>query len=198
MRQRGWAGGLTMHPNTRSIAKALLSIATGALAILAAPSALAEISISAARIAEGQLWVLGQADEPNAPVTLDDAFEQRTDSRGRFEFRVVYHPATCIVTVKTAAQSQQAVVAGCGQAGPKGDRGDPGPPGPPGPPGSSTPSGSQEARAGDTAEPREPAPPSPQSTPRPQEGPPRSSFSQASPAPPEALIEETAEQARAA
>jgi uncharacterized protein (DUF2147 family) len=168
------------------ITKRALATASGACAVLTAGPALAEIKISGARITEGQLWVLGQADEANASISLDDAFEQRTDSRGRFEFRVVYHPATCIVTVRTAAQSQQAVVAGCGQAGPKGDRGDPGPPGPPGPPGSSTPSGSQEARAGDTAEPRDPAPPSPQPTPRPQESPPRSSFSQASPAPPEA------------
>ena len=103
------------------ITKRALAIAGGACVIVTAGSALAEIRISGARITEGQLWVLGQADEANASISLDDAFEQRTDSRGRFEFRVVYHPATCIVTVKTAAQSQQAVVAGCGQAGPKGD-----------------------------------------------------------------------------
>ena len=130
------------------LTKRVLATASGACAVLTAGPALAEIKISGARITEGQLWVLGRADEANASISLDDAFEQRTDGRGRFEFRVVYHPATCIVTVKTAAQSQQAVVAGCGQAGPKGDRGDPGPPGPPGPLGSSTPSGPQEARGG--------------------------------------------------
>src|SRR5215217_5628048 len=140
------------------IAKLAPIISGGACAIVAAGPALAEIRISGARITEGQLWVLGQADEVNASISLDDAFEQTTDGRGRFEFRVVYHPATCIVTVKTAAQTKQVVVAECGQAGPKGDRGDPGPPGPTGPPGPPAPSslpGSREARSGDTAEPRE-------------------------------------------
>ena len=45
--------------------------------------------------------IFGQADEPSAAISLDDGFEQTTDNRGRFEFRVVYHPATCIVTLKT-------------------------------------------------------------------------------------------------
>ena len=76
------------------IAKLALIVSGGACAILVAGPALAEIKISGARITEGQLWVLGRADEPNAPVTLHDAFEQRTDGRGRFEFRVFYHPAT--------------------------------------------------------------------------------------------------------
>src|SRR4051794_21277408 len=115
------------------IRKRALATAGYACAVLTAGSALAEIGISGARITEGQLWVLGQADEANASISLDDAFEQTTDNRGRFEFRVVYHPATCIVTLRTASQAKQAIVAGCGQAGPKSDRGDPGPPGPPGP-----------------------------------------------------------------
>ena len=67
-------------------------ISGGACAILAAGPALAEIRISGARITEGQLWVLGQADEPNVPVTLDDACEEITDSRVRFEFRIAYPP----------------------------------------------------------------------------------------------------------
>ena len=162
------------------IAKAALVIASSAPAVLAAPSALAEIRVSGARITEGQLWVLGQADEPNASITLDDAFEQTTDNRGRFEFRIVYHPATCIVTIKMASQMRQAVVAGCGQAGPKGDpgpEGRPGPPGPPGPPSSSDPAGWRETRAGDPTEVREPAPSPGQPAPRPQEGAPRPSLS---------------------
>lgn len=107
----------------------------GLAAALAASSAQAEINVSVARISEGQLWVIGQVDEPNAVVTLDEGMEQTADGRGRFEFRVVYHPATCIVTIKTPAQIKRAVVAGCGQAGPKGDPGVAGPAGPPGPPG---------------------------------------------------------------
>ena len=52
------------------IAKLKPVVSGGACAILVAGPALAEIKISGARITEGQLWVLGQADELNAPVTL--------------------------------------------------------------------------------------------------------------------------------
>jgi hypothetical protein len=112
-----------------------LSVAIAFTATLAHGPALAEIAVSVARISEGQLWVIGQVDEPNATVTLDQGMEQTADGRGRFEFRVVYHPATCIVTLKTSSQLKRAVVAGCGQAGPKGEAGLPGPAGPPGAPG---------------------------------------------------------------
>jgi len=116
-----------------------------ALALAAVPgSAAADISISAARIAEGDLIVMGQVDEPNTEITLDDVFSETTDGRGRFMFRVVYHPASCIVILKAAATQRSVVVGNCGQmgprgepgpVGPRGDRGDPGPPGPAGPPG---------------------------------------------------------------
>src|SRR5215210_7671592 len=120
------------------------------------------------------------------PVTLDDAFEQTTDNRGRFEFRVVYHPATCIVTIRTASQAKQAVVATCGQAGPRGDPGPEGRPGLPGLPSPSSPLGSREVRADDITEPRVTASSNAQSTPRPQESSPRLPSPQAGPAPPEA------------
>src|SRR5215210_1066169 len=171
----------------QTVTKRALAVAGGLCALLAGGSALAEIRIAGARITEGQLWALGQADEPNAPVTLDDAFEQTTDNRGRFEFHVVYHPATCIVTIKTAAQAKQAVVASCGQAGPKGDPGPEGRPGPPGQAGPSSPAGSREVRADDITEPRVTASSSAQSTPRPQEGSPRPPSPQAGPAAPEAV-----------
>jgi hypothetical protein len=167
------------------IAKLAPIISGGACAILAAAPALAEIKVSGARITEGQLWVLGQADEPNAPVTLDGAFEQTTDGRGRFEFRVVYHPATCIVSVKTAAQVKQAVVAGCGQAGPKGDPGPEGRPGPPGPAGLPGVSELRGTMTGEATEPREAGPAPAQTAPRPPVSTPRSASPQASPAPPE-------------
>jgi len=119
---------------TRARARAWPAAFGLAAAFVAAP-ARADITIAVARISEGQLWVIGQVDEPNATVTLDERMEQTADGRGRFEFRVVYHPPTCIVTVKTASQMKRAVVAACGQAGPKGDPGVAGPAGPAGPPG---------------------------------------------------------------
>lgn len=155
-----------------------------ALAIVAIPGsvAAADMSISGARIAEGDLIVVGQVDEPDTEITLDDMFSERTDRRGRFTFRVAYHPATCIVVLKAAAKQRSVVIGNCGQIGPRGepgpvgppgDRGEPGPPGPMGPPGLSAEAADLEAlrpplrglprsgaSPGTAAEPRvEPAPP---------------------------------------
>jgi hypothetical protein len=74
------------------ITKRALATAGGACAVLTAGSALAEIGISGARITEGQLWVLGQADEANASISLDDAFEQTTDNRGRSSALCITRP----------------------------------------------------------------------------------------------------------
>ena len=75
--------------------------------------------IEAAKITGGDLWIIGYADDPNTEITLDGQFPQRTDSRGYFEFRVVYHPATCIATLRTPKQSRGVVIAACGQVGPQ-------------------------------------------------------------------------------
>ena len=100
------------------------------LAVLApAGPAAADFDISVARIAEGDLVVMGSVDEPDGEVALDDLFTARTDSRGRFTFRVVYHPATCIVELKARAQRRSVVVANCGQMGPAGPPGLVGPAG---------------------------------------------------------------------
>ena len=126
-------------------------------------SASADFSISAARIAEGDLIVMGQVDEPNTEITLDDVFTEKTDSRGRFSFRIAYHPTSCIVVLRAGAQQRSVVVGNCGQmgprgepgpVGPRGDRGDPGPSGPPGP----------QGPAADLF--ADPSPPPPRSSPR--------------------------------
>ena len=132
-----------------------------ALTIAAIPAAArAEFSISAARIAEGDLIVMGQVDEPNTDITLDDSFTVRTDGSGRFTFRVVYHPSSCIVVLKAAAQQRSAVVGNCGQMGP---RGEPGPVGPPGDRGEPGPMGPEGPAADLFAE---PAPPPARGSPR--------------------------------
>ncbi len=94
--------------------------------------AYADLRVEDAKITGGYLWVLGYADEPDSEITLDGKFTQRTDTRGYFEFRVVYHPATCIATLRTPKQSHDVVVSGCGQQGPQAP-GLVGPAGPPGP-----------------------------------------------------------------
>jgi hypothetical protein len=93
-----------------------------ASAAIAAP-AVADIAIVDAHIGEGDLWIVGHADEPDAEVTLDDSFTSRSDARGNFHFRIAYHPATCVVLVKTPRQSRAVVVANCGQRGPQGEPG---------------------------------------------------------------------------
>ncbi len=113
----------------------------------------AAFKLLAARIGEGDLWILGTVDEPRATVSLDGLYETRADSAGRFEFRVPYHPPHCVVMLRTSRQERLAVVANCGQLGPRGEpgipgnegqrgeRGPPGPPGQPGPPGPVGPTG---------------------------------------------------------
>ena len=109
---------------------ALLRAAAVVSTLTTGTPALAEFTIVGARIAEGDLWVIGQVDEPNTPVTLDGSYTETSDGSGRFQFRIAYHPATCTVILKTERQSRAVVVANCGQRGPQGE---PGPPGPPGP-----------------------------------------------------------------
>lgn len=120
---------------------------TAALGVLAAEPASAEFTIRAARIAAGDLWVIGQVDEPNTVVTLDDTYTEITDSRGRFQFRTAYHPATCTVILKTEKASRAVVVGNCGQRGPAGSeaRGASEATPPPGPAGGTAPAGPNPA-----------------------------------------------------
>jgi hypothetical protein len=99
-----------------------------AAALIATSPAVAGFKIRAARIAAGDLWVMGEVDEPNTAVTLDDSFTEKSDSRGRFQFQIPYHPATCAVVLKTARQARAVVIANCGQRGPAGPEGPPAPP----------------------------------------------------------------------
>lgn len=98
----------------------------------------ARIQIEAARITGGELWILGSTDEPDAEITLDRQFPTKVDKRGNFELRVVYHPATCIATLRTALEERSVVVGECGQQGPQGI---PGPGGAPGETGAMGPAG---------------------------------------------------------
>jgi len=91
----------------------------GALGAVWVAPVRAEMRIEAAKITGGDLWIIGSADDPDTEITLDGRFTQRTDSSGYFEFRVVYHPATCIATIRTPKQSRDVVVNGCGQQGPQ-------------------------------------------------------------------------------
>lgn len=127
---------------TRRLGRLLPSFSMAILG-LSAPAA-ARIQVEAARITGGELWILGSTDEPEAEMTLDGKFPTKADKRGNFEFRVIYHPATCIATLRTPQDERKVVVGECGETGPAGspgaagaagERGPAGPPGEAGPPG---------------------------------------------------------------
>lgn len=91
--------------------------------LLAVGTAEAAIEISAARIESGELVVLGRVTRANEKVTFDDHFEVVSGRDRRFTWRAAYHPAKCVVTVKSDPDVRDIVIANCGQTGPKGDAG---------------------------------------------------------------------------
>lgn len=117
---------------TRKLADSLLQFLAVVIAGSITTPGFAAIQIEAAKITGGELWILGSVDEPNVEITLNGQFAHRTDGRGKFEFRVVYHPTTCIATLRTQKQERRVVVGECGQQGPQA----PGLTGPAGPTGS--------------------------------------------------------------
>src|SRR5688572_21411418 len=93
-------------------------ILSASVLVLTTTATCAEIVVEEATIAGGQLHVIGRVNPPaEVTVTLDNAHNIRTERNGRFTFRVVYHPATCIATLAAGKDSTRAVVKGCGQAG---------------------------------------------------------------------------------
>lgn len=143
------------------------------LALVGSP-ALADIVIDQAMIAGGELRVMGRLTRPRqTTVTLDRVHEVRSDANGRFTFRIIYHPANCIVNLQADAEERQAVVGYCGQRvlndgrdasasiAPNQQPGPPGPEGPAGPPGPEGPQG-PEGRPGPAGERGPEGPPGPQ------------------------------------
>ncbi|MEZ0168086.1 hypothetical protein [Microvirga sp. TS319] len=125
------------------------------LALSAGP-AVADIIVEQAMITAGELRVVGRLNKPRqTEVTLDGDHQTKTDANGRFAFRVIYHPADCIVTLRADEEQRKAVVGFCGQRGPEGPRTEAmpqqasieqpvaGPPGPAGTPGPEGPLGPQ-------------------------------------------------------
>lgn len=102
-----------------------------ALAISTA-SANAAIETREVRITAGELVVKGRTAQANQQVTLDGKFAAVSGANRTFEFRLAYHPPSCMIGLQTEAETRQAVVEGCGQRGPSGERGTPGERGPPG------------------------------------------------------------------
>lgn len=99
-------------------------VLSAAFASLLASGASAEIVIEQSMITNGELRVVGRLTPARqTKLILDDSYQSTAEKDGRFTFRLVYHPANCLVTVKADTESRQAVVGFCGQRGPEGREG---------------------------------------------------------------------------
>ena len=134
---------------------------SGLILVVSSSQAIAEIIVDQAMITAGELRVVGRLTTPGVTtVNLDESYRTQTDATGRFVFRLPYHPATCIVSLKARNESRPAVIGFCGQQGQQGQPGTQGargeaavsgigavgpvgPPGPPGPEGQAGPPGPQ-------------------------------------------------------
>jgi hypothetical protein len=98
-----------------------LRVSLVTLMMLACVPARAELVIDQAMITGGELRVSGRVSPAQAAtIILDEKNPIVADKDGRFLFRLVYHPPSCIVTLKSGGDSRQAVVGFCGQRGPEG------------------------------------------------------------------------------
>jgi len=113
----------------------------------------AGISLRAAAIQAGALFIAGQTPSRRTVISADDRFTTSSNRNGRFTFRLAYYPMNCAVTLKSGGSERKAVVANCaasraqgepgatGAAGPAGATGPQGAPGVTGMPGSEGPQG---------------------------------------------------------
>lgn len=89
--------------------------------VLANTPATAEIVVEQSMITNGELRITGRLNPARSnEVTLDDKGKVTADQSGRFSFRLTYHPADCVVTLKSGSEIRQSVIGFCGQRGPEG------------------------------------------------------------------------------
>jgi probable HAF family extracellular repeat protein len=106
------------------------------LLLVAAPAALAALTVTRAELSGGQLRVEGQGATPNAAIAIDGVAMGVAGSDGRFRIeRSGFSSPTCKITVSDGTSSTQATLSGCTTASPPAP---PPPPPPPPPPASTT------------------------------------------------------------
>jgi hypothetical protein len=104
----------------------LRRLLVGAAIVLSAAPAAADIIVDQAMITAGELRIVGRLSKPRqTSVTLDSGHQTRSEANGRFSFRVAYHPANCVVTLRADEEQREAVIGFCGQRGPEGPRTEP-------------------------------------------------------------------------
>ena len=73
----------------------------------------ARIDVVEARYEAGVLVVRGNSDHPNADVTLERIYKERTGKSGEFLFRVRYRPRGCVAEIRFKDESFSARIANC-------------------------------------------------------------------------------------
>jgi collagen triple helix repeat protein len=105
----------------------------------------AEILITTAAIARGELTIVGRirrAHEPSVQIKINPnkTVQVAGTPTGGFRWIGTEFPSTCVVEISSGADKREVLIQNCGVAGPVGPAGPAGPQGPVGPPG---PAGSQ-------------------------------------------------------
>ena len=89
-------------------------IARAAALLLNGPASPAS-DITIAAIAAGRLCVVGVTGHPHTAVALDGRFDTKSDDQGKFQFELIYQPATRIVAATIEGTIHEAVVGNCAQ-----------------------------------------------------------------------------------
>jgi hypothetical protein len=111
--------------------------------VAAGGPAYAEIQITDARIAAGDVVIQGRTAAAKQTVVPDgkENLAVTTGADRKFTIKLDYFPANCTVSLKAGDDSRDVVVSMCGPRGPAGAAGEAGPAGPAGPQGPAGPAG---------------------------------------------------------
>ena len=110
----------------------------------------AEILITTAAIARGELTIVGRirrAREPSVQIKINPSKTVQVEGSptGGFRWIGTEFPSTCVVEISSGADKREVLIQNCGLAGPAGPPGPPGPAGPQGPAGQMGPAGPKGA-----------------------------------------------------
>jgi probable HAF family extracellular repeat protein len=92
----------------------------GALTLMiAAPAALAALTVTRAELNGDQLRVDGQGAKAKATITIDGVAMGMADRKGRFSIsRTGFSSSTCVITISDGTSSTEATLSGCTPTGP--------------------------------------------------------------------------------
>ncbi|MEE7494147.1 hypothetical protein MOTC310_28495 [Methylobacterium oryzae] len=107
--------GLRVESEGRMLGLLSTAALSGAMVLALGMPARAASDITVAAITTGRLYVVGTTDRPHTAVVLDDRFRTESDESRKFQYELVYHPASCVVSAAIDGTIHEAVVSNCGQ-----------------------------------------------------------------------------------